>query len=539
MSDTPSTVTRLKTPISWAWTTVGELGDVVTGSTPSTNRSEYYGGPVPFLKPTDLNAGYHVRDSGNSLTKAGAEQARMLPALSILVTCIGATIGKTGLARMRCTTNQQINAHVVNSNHVRPEWIYWLFCSSWGQGQIKDNASATTLPILNKSRFSSLPLPIAPFNEQTRIVDAIEEQFTRLDAGVAALKRVEANLKRYKATVLKAACEGKLTEQWRKKNPDVEPATELLKCILEERRRKWEEAELAKMLAKGKPPKDDKWKEKYQEPTEPNLSELPRLPKTWRWVTAEQVCEYITKGTTPRQSEMSSRNADVPFVKVYNLTHEGTLNFSINPTFISTKTHRTGPLRRSTTYPGDVLMNLVGPPLGKVSIVPDSHQEWNVNQAIAILRPICGLGNRYLSICLLTEQVLAWAIQRSRATAGQRNLTLELTRHLPLPLPPASEQEEIIQDVDARMSIIQETHQTASTSRQKASRLRQSILKRAFEGKLVEQDPDDEPADILLDRIRAEREKQLAKTNSKPKHGKRASTNRKTAGKKKLTARQE
>ena len=111
---------------------------------------------------------------------------------------------------------------------------------------------------------SRSPIPVAPPDQQDRIVAEIEKQFSRLDEAVASLKRVKANLKRYKAAVLKAAVEGKLTEEWRKQNPDVEPASKLLERILAERRTKWEEAELAKMKAKGKEPKNDKWKEKYK-----------------------------------------------------------------------------------------------------------------------------------------------------------------------------------------------------------------------------------------------------------------------------------
>ena len=97
--------------------------------------------------------GYNVREFRDSLTEAGAEYGRVIPPLSILVTCIGATIGKTGLARVRCTTNQQINALTVPIELVLPQFVYWCFNSPFGQRQIIDNASATTLPILNKSRF--------------------------------------------------------------------------------------------------------------------------------------------------------------------------------------------------------------------------------------------------------------------------------------------------------------------------------------------------------------------------------------------------
>ena len=133
------------------------------------------------------------------------------------------------------------------------------------------------------------PVVIPPLAEQRRIVGASKLELTRLDAAVAALERVRANLKRYRASVLKAAVEGRLVpteaELARKEGRDFEPASVLLDRILAERRRRWEESELARMKAAGKPPKDDRWKSKYKEPVAPDTSALPQLPDGWCWAT--------------------------------------------------------------------------------------------------------------------------------------------------------------------------------------------------------------------------------------------------------------
>ena len=173
----------------WTWATCAQIGEAITGFTPPKSNPEFFGGDVPFFKPTDLDAGYNVREFRDSLTEAGAQHGRVLPPLAILVTCIGATIGKAGVARVRCTTNQQINALVVPDKFVSPKYVYWYFCGPFGQRQILDNASATTLPILNKSRFEALPIPLPPFPEQERIVAEVERRLSvieELEAAVAA-----------------------------------------------------------------------------------------------------------------------------------------------------------------------------------------------------------------------------------------------------------------------------------------------------------------------------------------------------------------
>ena len=143
-----------KLQLDYAVTEISGLARVVTGSTPPTKyKARYFGGNIPFFKPTDLDAGYHVLNARETLTEEGVAVSRALPQSSILVTCIGATIGKTGFARVACCTNQQINGLMPDLALVLPEWLYWMAVSPEFQQSILDNASATTLPIINKGRF--------------------------------------------------------------------------------------------------------------------------------------------------------------------------------------------------------------------------------------------------------------------------------------------------------------------------------------------------------------------------------------------------
>ena len=197
----------------------------------------------------------------------------------------------------------------------------------------------------------------------------------------------------------------------------------------------------------------------------------------------EELCFFITKGTTHRKASMSSGTGEIPFIKVYNLTSDNSLDFSINPTFVSGETHK-GFLGRSIVYPGDVLMNIVGPPMGKVSIVPDTYPEWNINQAIARFRCLNGLCNKYLAYFLGYSDTIRKMTSKAKATAGQFNLTLEICRDIQIPIPPVEKQKQIVVEIESRISVCDSIEKTVDAALQQAESMRQSILKKAFEGKL-------------------------------------------------------
>jgi type I restriction enzyme S subunit len=288
---------------------------------------------------------------------------------------------------------------------------------------------------------------------------------SRLDEAVANLQRVKANLKRYKASVLKDAVEGRLVpteaELARREGRTFETGEQLLQRILEARRATW--------AGKGK----------YKEPEPPALDGLNALPDGWAYATTEQMCEQIASGSTPLPEEMFSGAGDVPFLKVYNLTFDGSLDFAVKPTFVSNATHQ-GMLARSRSVPGDVLMNIVGPPLGKVSIVSTAYPEWNINQAIVTFRTSSGLVNQLLAHWLLARPVLSRLERTAKATAGQHNLQVSTCRKLPIPLPPLAEQKRIVAEVDRHLSTIREVEAEVEANLLRAKALRRSSLAKVF-----------------------------------------------------------
>jgi type I restriction enzyme, S subunit len=158
------------------------------------------------------------------------------------------------------------------------------------------------------------------------------------------------------------------------------------------------------------------------------------IPKEWDCVRASEICFPVTKGTTPSSFENTHTNDPIPYLRVENLDFDGSLKFESDSLFVSRQIHEFE-LRRSRIYPGDILMNIVGPPLGKISVVPDEYKEWNTNQAIAIYRVVKAENRDYLLFYLLSEFAKNWFYARSKQTSGQVNLTLEMCNGLKIPLP--------------------------------------------------------------------------------------------------------
>jgi type I restriction enzyme S subunit len=382
--------------------------------------------------------------------------------------------------------------------------------------------SSVTVKHLSSNTVADIPLPLPPLNEQRRIVAEIEKQFTRLEASVAALKRAQANLKRYRASVMKAACEGRLVpteaELARAENRLYEPADQLLARILEERRAKWEADQLAKIQAAarpgragGKPPKDDKWKANYKEPGPPDTSNLPLLPEGWTWAAVDQLAIRVTKGTSPGWQGFKYVQRGVLFLRSQNVLW-GKLDLT-ETVYVEQQfndTHSSSIVRE-----GDVLLNLVGASVGRSAVASRQADGANTNQAVGVIRLVHDHPTaKFLMLFFISPDGQAH-IAGTKADVARANFNLDDIRPTPVPLPPIEEQERIVAEVERRLSVIDELEATVDANLKRAERLRQSILKRAFEGKLVPQHPNDEPASVLLERIRAEREKSVVHSDGR------------------------
>ena len=423
-------------------------------------------------------------------------------------------VGK-GLKGALGSTLIRINLPMINN-------LYGYYYLQSKYLEINTRAKGVGIPHVDPFLLWNYDFPIPPVNEQNRIVDKIETLFSEVDAGIENLALAKRQLEQYRQSLLKHAFEGKLTAKWReeyveKYGKSLPNADELLEQI-QTARQDYYDQQMADWEQAVK-----SWEEQGKDGTKPRkpskLSEIEifeseGMPQNWIKISTESTCDFITKGTTPSKENLYQSQGEIPFIKVYNLTKNGNLDFSINPTFTNIEIHNNF-LSRSKVYPNDILMNIVGPPLGKVSVVPKDYPEWNINQAIVIFRPLY-TNIAYFKFFLLSDVTINLMEKQAKATAGQLNLTLEICRRLPIPLCSNEEQTLIASILDTKLSVIEKNINEIILQLGKANLLKTSILHKAFQGKLVPQDPNDPPASELLKQIKAEREaKALAEKQAK------------------------
>jgi type I restriction enzyme S subunit len=461
-------------PDSWKVVKLGDVIDIQGGSQPPKKHFIYepQEGYVRLLQ---------IRDFGDKPAPTYVPKdmvTKFCTKEDIFIARYGASLGRI-VTGMEGAYNVALAKAIFDKETFFSKYLFYLLQTPYFQTPIH-MISRSAQNGFNKGEIFPIEIPLAPINEQKRIVAEIEKQFSRLDEAVENLKRVKANLKRYKASVLKAAVEGRLTEEWREKHPRVEPADKLLGRILAERHKKWEEAELAKMKAKGKMPKDDKWQKKYKEPSQADISTLDELPNGWNWLTSDQLFWFVTSGSRGWSKYYSDSGA--VFLRIGNLDHD-TVSLDLKKVqFV--KPPRGAEGTRTRVEENDILISITAD-VGMIGVVPRSFDEAYINQHISLARSVSSVNSLYIAWYLTSRlgQNQFIALQRGATKAG---LGLDDIRSVNIPMPPFEEQEEIISQMEKRLSVVDEIEIEADKNLKRSVRLRQSILKKAFSGRLIQ-----------------------------------------------------
>lgn len=510
-------------PRYWAWSTLGAIAEIKGGITKDQKREVHEGRLVPYLRVANVQRGYLDLSEMKEIEATEEIINELRLQSGDLLFTEGGDRDKLGRGWVwrgelpECIHQNHIFRARLLDAGISPKLVSW-FSNAFGQPYfIKEGKQTTNLASVNLTKLKAFPFPVPPAEEQERLIAKVEELLSKLDAGVEALKKARALLKRYRASVLKAACEGRLVPSEaalaRQEGRAYEPAGQLLARILKERRAAWGAAELAKMARKGIKPKNDAWKKKYQEPAASETEGLPELPEGWVWATWDQLGEWSGGGTPSKRVNAFWENGTVPWISPKDVKSLFLVSSEDKITNAAIDNSAT-----KMIPPGSLLFVVRSGILRRTLPVALTMMESTLNQDLKALSPVHDINPNYLLFIALAHE---GEIRTSCAKDGTtvESIEFEALRQYRVPIAPVSEQNRIVEELQRLFSIIDQIDSNIPVQLSRSNRLRQAILKNAFEGKLVPQDPNDEPASVLLERIKAAR---AQAAQSKPTRARRA-----------------
>lgn len=479
----------------------GPSGDFIYVDISSINRE------TKKITETKKLAHAQAPSRAKQVLKAGDVLVSMtrpnLNAVALVPQDLAGAIGSTGF-------------HVIRSSWLHPKYILALVQTHSFIDAMSSVVQGALYPAVRPRDVAAYRFKYDTPAQQIRIVEKLEELLTDLDSGVAELKMAQRKLAQYRQSLLKAAVAGELTAQWRENNPATESGALLLERILRERRVRWETKQLAKFAEQGKKPTKD-WQKKYPEPVQPDATDLPPLPEGWVWASLDMLGEIssgVAKGSK-RTNNLAVR--EVPYLRVANV-QRGYLDLSEVKTILATEQDIT----ELTLQNGDVLFNEGGDrdKLGRGWVWRDQVFGCIHQNHVFRMRPyITEMQSELISHHGNTFGKL-WFQKAGKQTTNLASINMTMLRMFPVPVAPAIEQQAIMELIGEQIESLRSQEHSIELALKQSSAQRQNILRAAFAGKLVPQDPNDESASVLLERIRLQRAQQakqpkLRKTKKK------------------------
>jgi len=464
-------------PRHWSWVRLGEIGICRTGTTPPTSVKEYFGNDIPFVKPADITLTGLVIDN-EGLTYTGLNEGVLIPTNSLLMVCIGGSIGKSYFSQIPVSCNQQINT-ITPLCGIKARFLQYLLQSNYFQKAIWKKTSGGTTPIINRSKWESIPIPLPPLSEQDNIIDffqdfennrlnntftyfnsEIERKIISLHESRIKVSKISSELthqltlvKKLRQQLLQDAVQGKLVKQ----NPKDEPASELLKKI---------KAEKEKLIAEKKIKK-----EKELPAIKPE--EIPfEIPGNWVWCRLGEIAIHITDGehlTPQKQKEgrllLSAKNIRDGFIVYDNVDYISEEDFQKS-------------IKRCKPEKNDVLIVSVGGTIGRSTIMKDDV-EFAIVRSVALIKPFQKQMAEYIKF-VLDSPILQKEINGRSWGTAQPCLYINQIKELIFPLPPLAEQHRIVQKLDELMQYCDSLEASIKQSAAQNEKLLQQVLREAL-----------------------------------------------------------
>ena len=525
----------MKLPPTWIESSLGEIcSQPQYGYTTKSSDT----GTLRLLRTTDITSGNICWENVPFCLENPADEDKYLLEHGDIVISRAGSVGVSYL--LKNPERSVFASYLIRFKpYINIQYFKYFLDSPYYSQQIADNKLGIAVPNVNASKLKEIAIPLPSENEQHRIVAKIEELFSELDKGIENLKTAQAQLKVYRQALLKHAFEGKLTAQWRaerrakqsvapaqagaqplndmdsrlrgndevggENDEPLETAAVLLKRIQQEREQRYRQ-QLVEWEANGKQGSKPKAPKTLPPLTAEELAELPELPEGWGWVRVGEIAE-VQLG---RQRSPDNRSNKFPtkYIRAGNFTDNG-----LNLDDVLDMEFEPQERARFLLKAGDVLLSEASGSahqVGKPAVWRSEIEECCFQNTVIRVRSLDEL-SEYLFWVFKTYYI-SGVFSKLSGGVGINHLSAGKLESMAIPLVAIAESKKVLELINEKLSLIENLDQTITTSLQQAEALRQSILKKAFSGQLVPQDPNDEPASELLARIRAERADTALKT---------------------------
>jgi type I restriction enzyme S subunit len=471
-------------PEGWCWVPLGKLGSWTGGGTPSkANAAFWSNGTVPWVSPKDMKVAV-IGETEDKITPAAVEgsSAKYVPQESVLMVMRSGILKHSfpvAITDRIVTLNQDLRALTPHTG-ISPNYVARYLALATNRVLEDCSKDGTTVDSIEVAALARLRVPLAPLAEQRRIVARVDALFAEIAEGEVALAEARKGLDTFRRALLKSAVTGELTKDWRAANPATETGHDLLADIGKRRagvpKARARRAANARLL---------------------DTSILSRIPEGWRWATIRELADVIGGLTkNPDREKMTDR---VPYLRVANV-QTGCLDLSEVKEIGVTIEDR----QRASLEAGDLLIvegNGSIDQIGRCAIWNGEIAECVHQNHIIKARFPDSCFSQWCFTWLLSPHGRKEIEQVAASTSGLHTLSISKVEALPIPIPPRAEAAEILRRVSDALTVSADTLAMLDAEATDAARLKQSVLKAAFEGRLVPQDPADEPASALLARL--------------------------------------